>query len=234
MDRLSPVALIAGALAVLPTVAGCDGKVVRLGAGTTPIDGGSCPHAQVPASQVLWIGDSWQLLPAGQEAHTQVRNMARNAGAIGPSDDYTTKAASASTIAAIEQQYITQEAATGNVKVVVMDGGTWDTINNNTSTTVNTVTQTFTELLSTVASNQTVTDVIYFLQPSDVSGVDELRPGLFAACTASAVSCHFIDLASAWSSGDDTGGNIPVPTAPGATVVADAIWRTMQTYCIAQ
>ena len=146
MQRLGPVAFIVGALAVLPTGAGCDGKVIRLGAGTTALDGGSCPHAQVPASQILWIGDSWQLLPAGQEAHTDVRNLARAVGAIGPNDDYTTKAAAASTIAAIEQQYIMQEAATGNVQVVIMDGGTWDTINNDSSTTVNMVTQTFTEL----------------------------------------------------------------------------------------
>src|SRR5947209_336667 len=142
MDRLGPVAFIIGALAALPTGVGCDGKMIRLGAGTTLLDGGSCLHAQVPASQVLWIGDSWQLLPAGQETHTQIRNMARIAGAIGPSDDYAVKAAAASTIAAIEQQYITQEAATGNVKVVIMDGGTWDTISSDTSMTVSMVTQT--------------------------------------------------------------------------------------------
>jgi hypothetical protein len=160
--------------------------------------------------------------------------MARTTGAIGQSDDYTVKAAPATTIAAIEQQYITQEAATGNVKVVIMDGGTWDTINNDSSTTVTMVIQTFTELLSTVASNQTVTDVIYFLMPSVVPGVDELRSGLEAACTSSAVPCHFIDLQTYWSAGDDTGGGVPVPTAAGATVVADAIWATMQTFCIVQ
>jgi hypothetical protein len=230
MARSAAVAYIAGAVA-LAAAAGCDGKVIRLGNPPPPSDGSACPHAQVPASQVLWIGDSWQLLPAGQEAHTQVRNLARTANAIGPNDDYTVKAAPASTIAAIEQQYITQEASTGNVKVVIMDGGTWDTINNQSSTTV---IQTFTELLSTVASNQTVTDVIYFLMPSDVSGVDELRPGLEAACASSAVRCHFIDLQPSWSAGDDTGGGVPVPTPAGATVIAQQIWATMQASCIAQ
>jgi hypothetical protein len=231
MARSASVAGVVAVAAILAAAAGCDGKVIRLGNPSTPSDGGACPHALVPASRVLWIGDSWQLLPAGQEAHTLVRNMARIAGAIGQNDDYTIKAAPASTIAAIEQQYITQEAATGNVSVVIMDGGTWDTINNGSATMV---IQTFTELLSTVASNQTVTDVIYFLMPSVVPGVDELRAGLEAACASSAVLCHFIDLQSYWSAGDDTGGGVPVPTAAGATVIADAIWATMQTNCIAQ
>jgi hypothetical protein len=231
MGRPVTYACIAGALVALAAVVGCDGKVIRLGEPSTPPDGGACPHAQVPATQVLWIGDSWQLLPAGQEAHTQVRNLARTANAIGPNDDYTIKAAPASTIAAIEQQYITQEAATGNVKVVIMDGGTWDTINNGSATTV---IPTFTELLSTVASNQTVTDVVYFLMSSDVPGVDQLRPGLEAACASSAVPCHFIDLQTSWSAGDDTGGAIPVPTAAGAAIIAQQIWATMQAHCIAQ
>jgi hypothetical protein len=239
MGRPVTVACIAGALAALAAVVGCDGKVIRLGEPSTPSDGGACPHVQVPAGQVLWIGDSWQLLPAGQEAHTLVQSMARAAGAIGQNDVYTVKAAAASTIVAIEEQYITQEAANGNVKVVIMDGGTWDTINNNAnstelSATVTAVINNFTELLSTVASNQTVTDVVYFLMPSDVPGVDELRPGLEAACTSSAVPCHFIDLQTSWSAGDDTGGTIPVPTAAGAAIIAQQIWATMQAHCIAQ
>jgi hypothetical protein len=253
MDRLGPVALVVGALAALPTVAGCDGKVIRLGAGSTSLDGGSCPHAQVPASQVLWIGDSWQLLPTGAEAHTDVRNLARAAGAIGPNDDYTIAATAAAPMippatkggpTPVPTQYTAQEATATKVKVLIVDGGTWDTITNNNSATVNAVSDNFTQLLSTVASDGTVTAVIYFLMPelSNVSGVvsipgvAELRPLLEQDCAASTVPCHFIDLQQLWTdpTAYTTSGNPPVPTAAGATVIADAIWSTMQTYCIAQ
>jgi hypothetical protein len=242
MARLAPLAFIAGALAVLAALSGCDGQVIRLGGGSMSVDGAACPHAQVPASQVLWIGDSWQLLPSGSEAHTEVRNLARAAGAIGPSDDYTIAAEAAAPMIVpttaggptpIPTQYAKQEAS-ANVKVLIMDGGTWDTINSDTTTTVSNVIASFNRLLSSVATGGTVTDVIYFLMPLVVSGVDELRPGLEGVCTSSAVPCHFIDLESSWSTGDDTGGSVPVPTASGAEVIANQIWAIMQTYCIAQ
>src|SRR3954449_12945431 len=112
MARLGPVTCIAGVLASLAVVAGCDGDRIKLGDG--------CPHAQVSASQVLWIGDSWVLVPGNQ--HTRVRDLARNSGAIGANDDYTVAAVAASPLAAIADQYAAQEAGAIKVKVVIMDG----------------------------------------------------------------------------------------------------------------
>ena len=154
MDWLVSVALILAGVTVLPMASGCGGEVIRLGTGPAGHDAGACPHAQVPASQVLWIGDVWQLLPAGAEPHTDVRKLARTAGAIGPNDDYTVAAASAAPMippatkggpTPVPSQYTSQEAI-APVKVLIMDGGTWDTITNSSSATVTGVANTFTQL----------------------------------------------------------------------------------------
>ncbi|HZL21640.1 MAG TPA: SGNH/GDSL hydrolase family protein [Polyangia bacterium] len=237
MARSAPVACIAGTLAALAGAAGCDGQMIRLG---------TCPHAEVPASQVVWIGDSWVLVPNG-EPHTGVRDLARAAGAIGPSDDYTIDAVAAAPMvvpstnggpAPIPTQYSSQEAGATKVKVLIMDGGTWDTITNNSSATVTDVADSFKQLLSTVASDGTVTDVIYYLMPelSSIPGVAALRPLLEQVCTQSPVPCHFLDLQPIWTdpSSYNTSGSPPVPTDSGATVIADAIWSIMQTNCIGQ
>jgi hypothetical protein len=239
--RSARVTFVAGVLAVLGALGvftGCDGKVIRLGAG-------ACLHAQLPANQVLWIGDSWQLVPAGAEAHADVLALARAAGAVGPADDYTIAAAPAAPMvspttkvspAPVPTQYATQEATATKVKVLIMDGGTWDTITDDTPATVNSVDESFRTLLSTVAADGTVTDVIYFLMPNDIPGVTELRPLLEQDCTASTVPCHFLDLQQLWTNPTNynTSTTPPVPTAEGAMVIASAIWDIMQASCIGQ
>jgi|SRR6185437_726761 hypothetical protein len=246
MTRPGPVIQIIGGLAAVLAIAGCNGQVIRLGGSAD--SGAPCAHAQVPANEVLWIGDSWQLVPSGGEAHTDVRNLARAAGAIGPNDDYTIAATAAAPMippatgggpTPVPTQYTLQEATATKVKVLIMDGGTWDTITNGTATaTIDGVASTFTQLLSTVATDGTVTAVIYFLVPelSNVPGVATLHPLLQQACTKSTVPCYFIDLQPIWSGHSDysTATAPPVPTSAGATAMADAIWATMQTYCVAQ
>ena len=104
MARLAPITCIAGALAALATGSGCNGERIKLGNGPTLlVDGAACPHAQVSASQVVWIGDSWVTIPGNQ--HTGVRDLARATHAIGPSDDYVNAAAPATTMSAIANQY---------------------------------------------------------------------------------------------------------------------------------
>jgi hypothetical protein len=221
MARSARVACVAGALALL--AAACDGKVIHL-------------QAQVPASQVVWIGDSWVTIPGNQV--TGVEDHARATGAIGPGDAYTVGAANGTVIAQIAAEYAAQEATTTKVKVLIMDGGTLDTImSNGAATTVTSVSDTFTQLLATVASDGTVTDVIYFLVPElpNVPGVAALRPVLVQDCGASAVPCHFVDLQPLWSGHPEyTASNGIFPTEAGGTVIADAIWAQMQASSIAQ
>jgi hypothetical protein len=217
-------------------VAACDGKMIHLGDGRT--DGsGSCAHAQVKASEVLWAGDSWVTIPGRQ--HTQVRDSARAANAIGQNDDYVIEAAAAATMADIADQYAAREAGATKVKVLILDGGTWDTIvANGSDASVSSVTATFAQLLAQVARDGTVEHIVYFLQPelSGIPGVAALRPLLKQACGQSAVPCHFIDLQPVWAGHPEytAAGAVPVPTSAGAGALADAIWSVMQQSCIGQ
>jgi len=222
----------------LAGVAACDGKTIHLGNGR---DGGTCPQTQVGANEVLWIGDSWVLIPGSQ--HTRVRDLARIAEAIGPNDDYVIGAAPATTMPMIASQYAAQEAGATKVKVLIMDGGTWETIQasamgGSVSAAVSSAASAFSDLLAQVASDGTVQDVIYFLTPElpGIPGVAMLRPLLQQACAASTVRCHFLDLQPIWANHPEytAPGAIPVPTDAGGIAIADAIWSLMQQRCIAQ
>jgi hypothetical protein len=235
-ERIRHLLLGLAVLLALAATAACDGKSIHLGDGR--LDGGSCPHAQVNANEVLWIGDSWILVTGGQ--HTRVADFARAAGAIGPNDDYVIGAAAASPLAAIVNQYAAREAGATKVKVVIMDGGTWDTILANASeASVSSVANTFDQFLAQIAGDGTVQHLIYFLPPelALIPGVAPLRPLLQAACGASTVPCHFIDLQQQiWSAHPEyTDTNLGfLPNDAGSRAVADAIWAVMQQNCIAQ
>jgi hypothetical protein len=227
-------ARVIGLASALAAASGCDGKLIHLGDGRA--DGGvPCAHAQVSADEVLWIGDSWILVTGTQ--HTRVRDLARLAGAIGPSDDYVIGAVAASTMAAIAGQYDMQEAGATKVKVVIMDGGTWDTIQGGgSSVSVNDAASAFTQFLATVASDGTVQHIVYFLPPelTAVPGVAALRPFVQQACAQSAVACHFIDLQKPpfGDHAEYTTGFIP--TEAGSMALGDIIWAVMQQSCVAQ
>lgn len=231
-----PVGRIAFLLLALTAHAACDGKSIHLGNGRG--DGAACPHADVKADEVLWIGDSW-ILVTGSE-HTRVRDLARDAHAIGSSDDYVIRAAAASNMAAIVNQYAAQEAGATKVKVVIMDGGTWDTIiANGSDASVSSVVTTFGQFLTQVAADGTVRDIIYFLPPElpAIPGVAALRGPLMQACGASTVPCRFLDLQQQiWAAHPEyTDTNLGfLPTDTGSKAIADAIWGIMQTSCIAQ
>jgi hypothetical protein len=223
-------------LLALVAAGACDGKSIHLGDGW--LDGGSCLHGQVQANEVLWIGDSWILVTGSQ--HTRVADLARAAGAIGSNDDYVIGAVAAAPLAAIANQYATREAGATKVKVVIMDGGTWDTIvGNGSDAAVNSVVTTFDEFLTQVADDGTVQHVVYFLPPelALIPGVAALRPLLQQACGASTVPCHFIDLQQQiWSAHPEyTDPSLGfLPNDAGSKALADAIWAVMLQNCIAQ
>jgi hypothetical protein len=216
--------------------AGCGGREVRLGDGVAGPDGGACPHGQVQASEVLWIGDSWITMTGTQ--HTGVRDLARAAGAIGPNDDYVVVAIGGTTMAMIADQYNTREAGATKVKVLIMDGGGWDTIlAGGSDASVASAGEAFRQHLAKVASDGTVKHIIYFLYPELVTipGVAALRPVMQQACTASTVPCHFLDLQPLWVGHPEytDGTNIQASEA-GSQVIAREIWAIMQLNCIAQ
>jgi hypothetical protein len=233
MPRTAAVGCIVALLLVGSMAAGCGGKVIHLGNG---VDGGSCAHSGVNANQVLWIGDSWILVPGSQV--TRVEELAQAAGAIGPNDAYANAAAPATTMSAIADQYDAREAGATKVKVLIMDGGTWDTlVANGSEASVNSAAAAFEQHLAKVASDGTVAHVVYFLPPElpGIPGVAALHPRVQQSCAASAVPCHFLDLQPLWTDPVDyTASNGILPTEAGAQVLANAIWAVMQDHCIAQ
>jgi hypothetical protein len=231
---LTRIALFLAGLAV----AGCGGKTIHLGDGR---EGGPCTPAQVSANEVLWIGDSWILMPGSQ--HTRVRDLARDAGTIGLTEDYVNVAAPGTTMSAIAGQYGAREAGAIKVKVLLMDGGTWDTIvasmtGASIPNAAMAAATAFDQLLTQIASDGTVQHIVYFLMPelSGIPGVAVLRPLVQPLCRDSEVPCHFLDLQPLWV-------NHPEYTAQpgdtfasdaGAIILGDAIWAIMQQNCIAQ
>ncbi|HEY2407471.1 MAG TPA: SGNH/GDSL hydrolase family protein [Polyangiaceae bacterium] len=242
MSSAARVVRLGGLCLAFAAVSACGGEKIRLGDGTlSPELGGAdaasaCPHAQVAANAVAWIGDSWVNIPGIQ--HTRVRDLARAIGAIGPNDDYVDLAASAATIAMVSSQYDMAEASSTPVQVLIMDGGTWDTIlSGGSAASVSSVVSAFGQFLTKVASDGTVEHVIYFLGPElqTIPGVAALRPGLEQACAASRAPCHFLDLQPLWAGHPEyTAADGIQASAAGATVIADQIWALMQSNCIEQ
>ena len=200
----------------------------------------ACLHALVAAGEVLWIGDSWILDPGIQ--HDRVRDLAREAGTIGQNEDYFNLATAASNMAAVAKQYDARESGATKVKVLLMDGGTWDPIAAQTSgasipAAIDNSISTFQRFLANVASDGTVEQIVYFLVPelATVPGVATMRPRLQRACADSSVACHFIDLQPYWLGHPEyTAANGIQSSDAGAVVIADLIWATMQDNCIAQ
>lgn len=201
-------------------------------------DGGAgpCERGATSPDEVLWIGDSWVTIPGLQ--HERVRDLARAAGALGKNSDYANLAAPATTISDITAQYSSREAGGIKVRVLIMDGGTWDTLTaNGSATSVSRAVAGFKDLLAKVASDGTVEHIVYYLMPElpSIPGVAALRPELTRACAESSVPCHFLDLQPLWSGHPEyTASDGIQASEAGATVIGDQIWAIMRAQCIAQ
>jgi hypothetical protein len=198
--------------------------------------GTACNPAGVAPDEVVWIGDSWFTIPGTQR--TRVEELARQAGTLGAGESYENRAEAASNLAAIVEQY--EASKEGDPpRVLIMDGGTWDTIvAAGSPSTVARVIVDFNAFLERVATDGTVQHLIYMLMPElpQIPGVAALRPGLMEACDNSRVPCHFLDLQPLWA---DHPEYTSMPdgiqaSAEGATVIADQIWAIMRRECIAQ
>jgi hypothetical protein len=165
-----------------------------------------------------------------------MRELAQAAGTIGPDESYESRAVAAAGIEAIVAQYEAQQASGPPVKVLLMDGGTWDTLGaQGDDASVASVATTFERFLSKVASDGSVEHIVYFLQPELplIYGVAKLRPLVRDACNASAVPCHFLDLEPIWRP-EFTGAGAIQASEAGGVAIAEAIWEIMQEHCIAQ
>jgi hypothetical protein len=258
MARSASVVRVAGIAVVIAAFFGCGGEVIHLGDGKGQNGGGEsdgaidrptgvggsggvdlvddCPHGQVKAGEVLWIGDSWITIPGNQ--HTRVRDLARAAVAIGPNDDYVIAAVPGASMAAVANQYRnnTQIAGAPEFKVLIMDGGTLDPfLFGNTDATIENVVSTFEQLLATVADDGLVEHVIYYHCPEHpiLPGIATLRPLMQQTCEQSPVNCYFLDLQPLWAGHPEYSTGVQ-PSVAGGQVIAEQIWGIMQENCIAQ
>ena len=233
-------------------LSGCADHLIRLGTGPSNADAADagqwtdggidsatsdgatpCLRAAVAADEVLWIGDSW-MGPGVQE--TAVRDQARLSGAIGPNDDYTVTAMPGARMSDIASQYRMQEAMSTKFKVLIMDGGTIDTIaTQGSAASVAAVAMTFNQFLATVATDGTVQQIVYVLMPElpAIYGVAALRPLMQQACATSAIPCYFLDLQMYWAGHPEYTSGI-LPSDAGARVIATQLWMIMKNNCIAQ
>jgi hypothetical protein len=238
--------------AMLCCLGACTGKRIRLGEAPLGFDSGvpspsepesdssdattSCTSSGIAANEVVWIGDSWFTIPGSQR--TRVEELARAAGKLGEAESYESHAEAASDLAAIIQQYEAAKAV-ALPRVLIMDGGTWDTIlSNGSAASVARVIVEFNDFLAQLTTEGSVQHVVYMLVPElpQIPGVAELRPGLVEACSNSVVPCHFLDLQPLWD-GHPEYTSMPdgiQASAQGATVIADRIWSVMQRECVAQ
>lgn len=200
-------------------------------------DGGApCTSSGIASNEVVWIGDSWFTIPGSQR--TRVEELAQAAGKLSAEESYESRAEAASDLAAVVEQYEAARAASPR-RVLIMDGGTWDTIvSNGSAASVARVIVEFNDFLTQLGAEGSVEHLIYMLVPElpQVPGVAELRPGLVEACTNSVVPCHFLDLQPLWE-GHPEYTSMPdgiQASAQGALVIAEQIWSIMQRECIAQ
>lgn len=125
-----------------------------------------------------------------------------------------------------------------NCKILVMDGGGIDLFNTplGDQAAVNEVVEEFTAFLAKVNADGYVQHVIYSLYPV-IPGTPNLnanmKPGFSAACAASAVDCHLVDLEPLFNGQHFAGDNIQADNA-GGVIIGDAWWKTMKENCVAQ
>jgi hypothetical protein len=230
---------VGGSAAVGPNDAGAGGA------------GPECITGQVAANEVLWIGDSWVTLPMTGSSVTppssvqrqRVLERAREALLVGSDEDYDCSAAAASDMAAVAKQYADRQAIQP-VKVLLMDGGTWDPIAaqiaggsvDDVDAAVAHSIATFEQFLLDVAADGSVEHIVYYMVPPlpTIPRVDDMRPFFQEACKQSVVPCHFLDLGEVWLGHEDEYSNGIQASSAGAVAIGDEIWKIMVDQCIAQ
>jgi hypothetical protein len=203
--------------------------------------GPTCEAKPINADQVVWLGDTWITFPPPSSYQQSiVRDHAREAGAIAMDEDFVMAdgAGSAALMSDVANQYKkARDGSSTPIKVLLMDGGTLDTIQGMGSTaSVSIAAAAFATFLEDVAADGTVEHIVYFIQPPlpGIYGVTQLKPLVMDLCSESTMNglpCHFIDLESIWDPGYTGAGGIQ-PGIDGATAIGGAIWETMTANCV--
>ena len=208
------------------------------GAGGTTSAGGStgtgtCPHALMKGTDFCTIGDSWIQIPGNQV--TTLENHLVAAGVIPSGDHFDRREVSGSTLSSIIGTYTSKPS---NCKILVMDGGGIDLFSTaaGDQAAIDPVVKKFTDFLAQVKTLGYTQHIIYSLYPVIPTTKNlnvNMKPGFSAACAASAVDCHLVDLEPLFK-GQHFGSDNTHPDNAGGVIIGDAWWQAMQANCIAQ
>ena len=203
------------------------------GAGGGSGGAGACPHTQLKGSDVCTIGDSWIQLQGNQV--TTLENHMIAAGVLPSGSHFDRREVSGSTLSSIIKTY---DDKPSNCKILVMDGGGIDLFSTaaGDEAAIAPVVQKFKDFLTKVKSDGYVQHIIYSLYPVIPSTKNlnvNMKPGFSAACAASAVDCHLVDLEPLFKGQHFAGDNTHADTA-GGVLIGDAWWKAMQENCVAQ
>lgn len=205
--------------------------------GQTPIPsaggGDTCPHVQLQGSDFCTIGDSWIQLQGNQV--TTLENHLVEAGVIAQGEHFDRREVSGSTLSSIISTYTRSPE---NCKILIMDGGGIDLFRTEAGAQgeIDPVVQKFEDFLATLASDGYVEHVIYSLYPVIPSTPNlnaNMKPGFSAACEASAVDCHLVDLEPLFM-GQHFHSDQTHADTEGGVLIGNAWWKVMQENCIAQ
>jgi hypothetical protein len=193
------------------------------------------------------LGDAF--LADSGEVTTALEALARETGALGEAEQYRDYSSSLITpfggMADLTNQYAAASSE-GSVRVVIMDAGGPNAL----LTCPEPPTEACPALQDAVGGAEAlwqqmaddgVEAVVDFFYPDPEDAIllakfDVLRPLIQAACEASPVSCHFLDLRPTFEDRSSeyllSGGIVPSPE--GSTATAAVLWSLMQRRCIAQ
>jgi hypothetical protein len=194
---------------------------------------GACPHAQLKGSDICTIGDSWIQIPGNQVTHLE--DLMHTAGVIPANDHFDRREVSGSTLSSIIGTYNNKPA---NCRILIMDGGGIDLFSTpaGDQAAIDPVVQKFKDFLQKVKTDGYVQHIIYSLYPVIPNTPNlntNMKPGFSAACAASAVDCHLVDLEPLFQ-GQHFGTDRTHADNAGGIIIGDAWWKAMQENCIAQ
>jgi hypothetical protein len=184
-------------------------------------------------SDFCTIGDSWIQIPGNQV--TTLENHLVAAGVIPSGDHFDRREVSGTPIDTITKSYTDKPA---NCRILVMDGGGIDLFGANPATQANvdkvvTKFQNFLATVKTLGYTQHIVYSLYPVIPTTPHLNEQMGPGFSAACAASAVDCHLVDLEPLFK-GQHFGSDSTHADNAGGVIIGDAWWKAMQENCIAQ
>jgi hypothetical protein len=225
----------------------CDSGFCREPGPTLEPSSQSCTPSNIAGSDVLVLGDVLIELSIYVD---ELEQRMTAAGSLADGAHYRVNAQAVSSLLAagalsIDAQY-TSARADGVPRVVIMDGGATDVLNDNCAgmltpdcPAARDAVRGAEQLFERLASDG-VEQLVYFFygdpvdNPSLKDGIDLLRPLLQNACGRSPLPCHWLDLRPVFADHPEyVGVDGLVLTDAGATAAAQSTFELMQTRCIA-